>query len=512
MNANHRRLPRHASRPRSLGRLVPARAPLAAGLSLAALFAAVPGAAASTADGSAQGRQVDLTLTGVLGGTTRIVSAPHPVVEVAAPPADALQGAADRSRVDMPAGLGTLLSAGRITVDAAASAEPDPDGASAAVHLDDVRLTLAGLLTLTAGIITADARVLPEDGESCWSGTLGGGSAIFERATLGGSLVPAPIALPPGAPPNFVLFDQPGVATVTLNEQVVDGGRVTVDAVHVELHALPVLGIGTLRGDIRLGRAEAVVACGGADVEVALSRSGEPEAAGEPLIYTATVVNLGPERAIDTLVTLPLPAALDPLSATPSQGGCAIEDGLVTCSLGDLRAGREAAIEVVMAPGHSGAVPIPTDVTAANFDPAPRHNHACEPELLAGTTAEDAHLSVEVTGSADPVVVGQPLTYRLRVAHAGGTAVPGALASLELPFGTLLTSVVPTQGSCTGERTIVCDLGPMAAGEQATVTVDVLVLVGGQLEAAGFVSSELTDPELADNFEVRVIESTEPGS
>lgn len=511
MNAHARRLPCHPPRTRSIGRLVRARTPLA-GLSLVALFAAAPGAAASTADGVAQGQQVDLTLTGVFGGTTRIVSAPQPAVEVAAPPAGALQGAADRNRVDAPAGLGTLLATGRIAVDAAASAEPDLDGASASVHLAEVRLTLAGLLTLTAGTITAAAQVLPEDGETCWSGTVGGGSANFQGATLGGSLVPAPIALPPGAPPDFVLFDQPGVATVTLNEQVVDGGRVTVDAVHVELHALTVAGIGTLRGDIRLGRAEAVVACGGADVEVALVASGEPEAAGEPLIYTATVINLGPERAMDTLVTLPLPVALDPLSATPSQGGCAIEDGLVTCSLGDLRAGQEAAIEVVMAPSHSGAVPIPADVAAANFDPAPRFNHACEPELLAGTTAEDAHLSVEVTGSADPVVVGQPLTYQLLVAHGGGVAVPGALASLDLPFGTLLTSVVPSQGSCTGERTIVCDLGPMAAGEQATVTVNVMVLISGQLEAAGFVSSELTDPDLADNFEVRVIESREPGA
>ena len=53
---------------------------------------------------------------------------------------------------------------------------------------------------------------------------------------------------------------------------------------------------------------------------------------------------------------------------------------------------------------------IPADVAAANFDPAPRFNHACEPELVEGTTAQEAHLGVEVTGSADPVFVGQQLT------------------------------------------------------------------------------------------------------
>lgn len=512
MTAHARRRSCHAPRTRSLGRRLRARAPLAAGLSLAALFAVAPGAAASTADGVAQGQQVDLTLTGVFGDTTRIVSLPQPVVEVAAPPAGALQSAADRSRLDAPAGLGTLLATGRIAVDAAASAEPDADDASAAVRLDDVRLTLAGLLTLTAGTIAAGAQVVPEDGESCWSGTLGGGSASFQSATLGGSLVPTPISLPPGAPANFVLFDQPGVATVTLNEQVVDDGRVAVDAVHVELHALTVVGIGTLRGDVRLGRTEALLACGGADVGVTLAGSGDPGAPGDPIVYTATVSNPGPERAMDTLVSLPLPVAVAPRSATPSQGSCEIADGLVTCSLGDIRAGRSATVEVAMDPGHSGAVPINADVAAANFDPAPRHNHACVPEMLAGTAAEEALLSVEVGAPAGPVLVGEQLTYELRVAHGGGDAVPSALASLDLPFGTSLMSVVPGQGSCSGERTIVCDLGPMAAGEEATVSVKVLVLVSGQLEAAGFVSSVQTDPDLDDNFEVRFVESREPGA
>ena len=76
--------------------------------------------------------------------------------------------------------------------------------------------------------------------------------------------------------------------------------------------------------DIRLGRVEALLACGGADVEVTLAGSGDPGAPGDPVVYTATVANLGPERAIDTLVDLPLSAAVRPRSATPSQGSCAI--------------------------------------------------------------------------------------------------------------------------------------------------------------------------------------------
>ena len=106
----------------------------------------------------------------------------------------------------------------------------------------------------------------------------------------------------------------------------------------------------------------------------------------------------------------------------------------------------------------------------------------------------------------DFIEIGRTLTYTLTVRHDGGETVSSALATLALPFGLELLAVVPGQGSCGGDPTVVCDLGALAAGQQATVTVDVLVARGGVLEATAVVSSSVTDPEVADN---EVVESTQ---
>lgn len=494
------------------GLFFPARAPLAAVLALATLPAFAGGAIASTADGVSYGHRVDLTLTDAAGDTTRIVAGPEPRVDVAAPPANSAQGAAGGSRIDGPKGLGTVLATGRTAVDATVSADADADHAAAAVSLDDVQLSLGGLLTLTAGRIAAEAEVVPEDGESCWSGTLGGSLATFQRATLAGSLVPVPVALPPGAPPDFVLFDQPGVATVTLNEQVAEGGRVAAYAVHVELHELRVLGVGTLRGHVYLGHAGAVLGCGGADVAVVVDDPGETPVTGDALAFRATVSNSGPERAMDVLVELPLPPAVEPRSAIASRGGCAIAGGTVTCALGDLRVGEEATVEVTARAGHCGAIAVPVDTAAVNLDPLPGDNHACGMALVPGPAEKGADLGVEVIPSAETVSVGQLLTYTVRVRHEGGQPVSAALSSLDLPWATWLVAAVPDKGSCAGGRLVACDLGPMAAGEEVTVTVTAHVWASGWLQAIGFVSSELPDSALKHNYQVVLTEAEQPGA
>jgi hypothetical protein len=483
---------------------------LAAALTLAALLAVASGAAASTAESAAYGQRVDLTLTSTRGDVTQIASGPVPLVSGAAPEPYDLESAVASTRVNSPVEIAALLSTGAIAVDAR-SAVPDLDDAAAGATVDSVMLRLSTLLTLSASRITADAEVLPEDGESCWSGTMGAGGAGLEGATLGGALVPVPIPLPASPEPNQVVLDLPGVVTVTLNEQIDEDGRVSVHAVHIAVHGLEWTGVGTLQGDVYLAHADAVVACGGADVAVALIEESDPGTVGSPMTYTAVVSNSGPERALDVLLSVPLSVAADPLSAAPSQGTCAIVGRNVTCSLGDVRVGETASVTVVVTPVHSGAIAIPADVAAANGDVFPENNHAYEITMVVSQASlKGAHLKVEVADSADPIQVGQVLTYTVTVSHNGGSAVPAALASFELPFGMWLQSVVPGQGSCSGERLIVCDLGPMTAGQQVPVTVTVLVLRGGVLEATGIVSSALADPLISDNRDDEITQAEDP--
>jgi uncharacterized repeat protein (TIGR01451 family) len=495
-----------ARRPRRAGFLVRGGGRRAAGLAAAASLAVAAVAAAQTADSAAYGQRIELTLLEVGGGAVEIESGPAPLAAGAAPPAYDLAGGAAATRVDGPGRLGTLLTAGPIAV-GARSALPALDDAEAGATLEAVHLSLGGRLTLDAEAVTASAEVLPEDGETCWSGTAAGGGATFVEAALGGGLIPVRIPLPPAPPPNHLLFDRPGEVSVILNEQVVDDGRASVHAVHIRVEGLAIDGVGLLAGDVYLGHADAAVGCGGAKVAVSVADLPDPGTVGAIVTYTATVSNDGPERALDVLLGAPLPVAVEPVSATPSQGQCAIVGRDVACSLGDVRAGETATVDLAVTPVHSGAVAVQVEAAATNDDAFPENNHASETTRVHGQgTFDVADLGVELADSADPIEIGRTLTYTLTVRHDGGKTVSSALATLELPFGLELLSVVPGQGSCAGDPTVVCDLGALAAGQQATVTVGVLVARGGVLEATAVVSSSVTDPEVADN---EVVESTQ---
>ncbi len=507
MNANVRPDSNPAPRPRFPGLAVPG---LVAVLTLAALLAVASGAAAQTAESTAYGHRVDLDLLSPRGETTVVESAPTPLAAGAAPLAYDLTEKASSSRVEVPLGLGNLLATGSIEV-AARSAMPESDDAAAGADVDAVRLSLGGLLTLAADTVTAVADVLPDDGETCWAGTTSEGGATFANAVLGGGLVPVPIVLPASPEPNYVAFEAPGVLSVILNEQVVGDGRMSVHAVHVRLDNLLVIGVGTLQGDVYIGHADAVVGCGGADVSISIVDAPDPGMIGAQVTYTATVSNAGPERALDTLLGALLPVSVNPLSATPSQGECALAGRTLACSLGDLRAGETATVAVVVTPIHSGAIAVPMEAAAANPDVFTENNHACETTLVHGTaTLKNADLRVTLAASADPIEVGQTLTYTLTVRHDGGIAVPAAFATLELPPGMSLLSVTPGQGSCSGDPTVVCNLGKMFAGQQVPVTVTIRVDRGGALMAKAVVSSAVNDPDLTDNVDAEFTQAEDP--
>lgn len=501
MNANVRPDSNPAPRPRRPGRI--------AVLTLAALLAVAAGAAAQTAESTAFGQLVDLALTKSAGGEAGIESGPAPLADGAAPPAFDLAGDVFSTRVDGPPRLGTVLTTGSIEA-AARSAMPELDDAAAGVTVQRPRLDLGGRLTFDADAVSAGADVFPEDGASCWAGTMSGGGATLANAALGGSLVGVRIPLPESPEPNYVAFDGSGV-TVILNEQVIGDGRMSVHAVHVQVDELVIPNVGILRGDVYIGHAAAVVGCGGADVAVSIAGPPEPGMLGSNLTYTATVANLGPERALDTLLGALLPVSVDPVSATPSQGECALSGRTLACALGDLRAGETATVAVVVTAVHSGAIAVPIEVAAANSDVFTENNHVCVTTLVHGAASfKNADLRVALADSADPIEVGRTLTYTLTVRHDGGVAVPAAYATLELPSGMSLLSATPGQGSCSGDPTVVCNLGGMVAGQQVPVTVTIRVDRGGTLQAAAVVSSAVNDPDLTDNQDVELTQAEDP--
>jgi len=102
--------------------------------------------------------------------------------------------------------------------------------------------------------------------------------------------------------------------------------------------------------------------------------SDSPVAApGEPLTYTITVANRGPDAAAQIVLTDTLPLTVTFGSATPSQGTCQGR-GLVVCALGALPPAGAVTVTLVVTPSATGSVENIAVAMAGEVDPQPWNN------------------------------------------------------------------------------------------------------------------------------------------
>lgn len=73
-----------------------------------------------------------------------------------------------------------------------------------------------------------------------------------------------------------------------------------------------------------------------ADVSVVVNDSPDPTSAGAPLTYTVIVTNNSNVAAQSVILTDTLPASVNFLSASATQGSCNHNNGIVSCNLGDI--------------------------------------------------------------------------------------------------------------------------------------------------------------------------------
>lgn len=112
-----------------------------------------------------------------------------------------------------------------------------------------------------------------------------------------------------------------------------------------------------------------------------------------------------------------------------------------------------------------------------------------------------ADLSVTGTDSPDPVRVGNNLTYFLTTTNNGPDDLTAVTLTDTLPSGTTFVSSTASQGSCSGTSTVTCNLGGIANGDNATVTIVVTPTVAGPLSNTATVTgiNPNPDPVTANN-------------
>ena len=216
------------------------------------------------------------------------------------------------------------------------------------------------------------------------------------------------------------------------------------------------------------------VACR-ADLSITKSAAAPIVSPGGQLSYTVVVQNHGPDAASGVQVSDPIPAGLTVTSAQPSQGSCTVA-GTITCSLGTLAAGGSAQILVSanLAASASGSVTNCAVASANQGDPNRGNNSSCATTTIVTPTpppAEPVDLQIVKHVNHGVAKFGQVLTYTLDVKNNGPGTVPDAIVTdtSALPLHPL--SIKPSQGSCSSKVPFKCNLGTLAAGATATITI-----------------------------------------
>ncbi|HEY0160690.1 MAG TPA: IPTL-CTERM sorting domain-containing protein [Thermoanaerobaculia bacterium] len=122
-----------------------------------------------------------------------------------------------------------------------------------------------------------------------------------------------------------------------------------------------------------------------ADLSIVKSTTTTDAKTGDTVFFNITVSNAGPSTASNVVVTDTIPAGLELVLASPSQGTCS-GTTVVTCNLGDILSGANATITLqTTVTGNSGTVSNTATVTSADADPDGGDNASTTPPFPIGS-------------------------------------------------------------------------------------------------------------------------------
>jgi len=237
-----------------------------------------------------------------------------------------------------------------------------------------------------------------------------------------------------------------------------------------------------------------------ADVAVTKAVTPTQVQAGQPVTYTVTATNNGPNPATGVVVTDQLPAGVSYLASTPSQGSYDQVTG--RWAIGALAVGQTVTLSLtatVDLPGAIANIAVRTDMVEPDSDPSN------DSAVAVVNSAPYTDIGVSKTVNTTTPAVGTQVTFTITAANRGPFTAPAVSVDDVLPAGLTFVAATPSAGTfaaATGRWTI----GPMAVGTSATLALTATVTQPGTIVNRAVVTGVgLTDPNPVNDQDSVVI-------
>ena len=199
----------------------------------------------------------------------------------------------------------------------------------------------------------------------------------------------------------------------------------------------------------------------------------ETVSAGDPIGFTITVTNSGGGTARNVVLTDTLPTGTGlNWSMDPAVPGCAIADGVLDCTFGDLAPDAIASVHV------TSPTTAATCGTVANEPGASAEadNHDPDTSDPASVDVQCPNLSViKAATPVGPVSAGDPIGFRITVSNGGAGTATNVTLTDTLPSNAGLSwAVSPAVAGCAiagSPQVLTCAIGTLGPAASFSVTV-----------------------------------------
>jgi uncharacterized repeat protein (TIGR01451 family) len=229
-----------------------------------------------------------------------------------------------------------------------------------------------------------------------------------------------------------------------------------------------------------------------------------PVLSGVAADYTISVTNTStaPIPSVTAFVQLPdgmtLKAAAANCTKNPFGGRSTVA---ASCSFGTLAPGASGSAVVSLVAPAPGTFTVEADVSG-QIPLGPDTIQFVGTSTILSVPVSPGPADIQVTGSSNngSPPVGSPFSYTFQVKDNGSQGAYGVTFDDALPSSIALSSVSTNLGTCTAAAgSVHCDLGNLAVGQQATITITAVPTATGTVTDIAAIAMLGPDTQPANN-------------